>query len=821
LTLLNGLLAFGALAFTVPLAIHLLFRNRFQVMEWGAMHLLEAVVRVNRRRLQLMHLLLLLLRCLIPIVLAFCLARPVLTGFQVLPGDAPRTLVIALDDSQSMSARDSSGQTRMERAKQSIEVLLGTLSRRDEVMLMRSSQLSLPVSASSAQDAAESLRKVKAASGPVDLGNLLRAAIEAAEDGVYPQRQIVVVGDFSSDSLDDASMETLSAVAESIERKSLKPSIGFLNLGKESGQLANLSVDSIESNSAAVIAGRGGSFQATVRNASDLPVRDLRLTWYLDGSEVGQASLTVAARSSTVARLTHRIDQVGVHLLTVSVEHADVLLEDNQRSIAVDVIDEIKVLLVDGDPAQEPLEGETDYLAIALSPFAFGGEDQPDAVQTKVCLRQQLQKSVVDDAPDLVVLANVSDLSDQERSDLSQFVMRGGTLVIFDGDQVDPADYNADWTCAEGSWKLPALLGEVIGETEGENRLQQPSGSHHAIYSPWESLRTGNEQPFADIDIFAYRDLKVSRSSTESPAVASLNVQSQQSTDESVDGAAVSVREFVGEDEDSQVGAGMTLWSLGNGAPVAVLARRGDGNVVQFSIPCDTAWASLPLRLVFLPMMQQLVLDTAGNQQRVNIAVGESVVVAAESLIPTESDLQSAGIQATDEKAAASVAQGNGSQTTPNQGPVLIDEAKAVKYRIQGPDGGEESVEPSGVEGGIPRLILPSAMQRGVYQFHAETPIVGGLPAHTETIRLASIPASESVLRDADPERVRSAAELSGAMVYEEVSALASDDQQRRFGREIWRWLFAALLVLLVGELLLQQRAVATVTSTRSKVEAI
>ena len=79
---INGILAFGAIAFTVPLIIHLLFKSRFKTVDWGAMHLLEDVVRVNRRRLQVSNLLLLLLRCLIPAVLAFLLARPVLTGFK-------------------------------------------------------------------------------------------------------------------------------------------------------------------------------------------------------------------------------------------------------------------------------------------------------------------------------------------------------------------------------------------------------------------------------------------------------------------------------------------------------------------------------------------------------------------------------------------------------------------------------------------------------------------------------------------------------------------------------------------------------------------
>ena len=58
MTFVNGILALGALAFSVPLVIHLLFRSRFRTVDWGAMHLLDTVVRINRRRIQLLHLLL-------------------------------------------------------------------------------------------------------------------------------------------------------------------------------------------------------------------------------------------------------------------------------------------------------------------------------------------------------------------------------------------------------------------------------------------------------------------------------------------------------------------------------------------------------------------------------------------------------------------------------------------------------------------------------------------------------------------------------------------------------------------------------------------
>ncbi|MBT5020274.1 MAG: hypothetical protein HON04_16195 [Planctomicrobium sp.] len=84
MTYLNQGLIFGAAAFAIPLIIHILNRSRFKTVEWGAMHLLDSVIKVNHKRFRIDQLILLLVRCAIPILLAFCLARPVLTGAQAL-----------------------------------------------------------------------------------------------------------------------------------------------------------------------------------------------------------------------------------------------------------------------------------------------------------------------------------------------------------------------------------------------------------------------------------------------------------------------------------------------------------------------------------------------------------------------------------------------------------------------------------------------------------------------------------------------------------------------------------------------------------------
>ena len=108
MTLLNGLLAFGAAAFTIPLIIHLLHRSRYQTVDWGAMHLLQSSRNVNSRRIQWQQLLLLLLRCALPVLLALAMARPLLQSFLSPNGQSAMSLAIVIDDSMSMFAAGDS-----------------------------------------------------------------------------------------------------------------------------------------------------------------------------------------------------------------------------------------------------------------------------------------------------------------------------------------------------------------------------------------------------------------------------------------------------------------------------------------------------------------------------------------------------------------------------------------------------------------------------------------------------------------------------------------------------------------------------------------
>ena len=104
MTFLNAALLAGAAALAIPILIHLFHKSRFQVVKWGAMHLLESVIRTNQRRIRIEQLILLIIRAAIPVLLALAMARPVWKGAQQLMGEAKTSTVLLLDNSYSMEA---------------------------------------------------------------------------------------------------------------------------------------------------------------------------------------------------------------------------------------------------------------------------------------------------------------------------------------------------------------------------------------------------------------------------------------------------------------------------------------------------------------------------------------------------------------------------------------------------------------------------------------------------------------------------------------------------------------------------------------------
>jgi len=596
LSFLNGFLLAGALAFCIPLIIHLLNRSKFQMVDWGAMHLLESVIRVNHRRFQIQQLLLLLVRCSIPVLLALCLAIPVLTNWQALPKDTPSSLALVVDDSYSMDVVDEAGQqTLLQTALSDAQQIVAALPRGSEanVIVTGGRPQTLQDSATVDLDRVDhDLQILAGAAGPNDVPESLKAASIAVATMNNARREVVLMSDFQRDDWLAVSDEVLDRFREQWKSMPTPPAITLLPLGKRDvTKLENLTVEGLELDRATIGVGQEVRLRATVRNHSNEPQPSVRLRLKVNNEAVSATTARLDAEATSQLLMTHTFEKAGSHVVEVELDAEDALATDNRQVATVDVLETIDVLLVDGKPSNQPLRGETGFLSVALSPFAFGRQQLADLVTTKVITAGELDEAALASSR-VVILANVGRLNDRQVEWLDSFVRAGNSLVVFAGDQLAVDWYN-DKLGATGVGLLPMQLGERQGEpaTNAAAAGDETLGKHLvAQFFEHPAMQLFNETgsgSLADADIFAWHPL--------SPTTG--------------DQANIVARLETGE---------------------TLIAERsfGDGVVMLVGTAANLDWSNLPMQPTFVPLVQEWIgwMATRGLPPR-NIRVGQTAVV--------------------------------------------------------------------------------------------------------------------------------------------------------------------------------------------------
>ncbi len=140
MTFIHGYLLGGLLLVGVPVLLHLIMRQKPRHLQFPAFRFLRQRHLINRRKLRLQHLLLLLLRMGVIAALCLALARPRVAAERVAAlfnSERPVAAVLIFDTSPSMEY-SAAGQTRLEEAKQRARELLDEMDAGSQIALLDS-----------------------------------------------------------------------------------------------------------------------------------------------------------------------------------------------------------------------------------------------------------------------------------------------------------------------------------------------------------------------------------------------------------------------------------------------------------------------------------------------------------------------------------------------------------------------------------------------------------------------------------------------------------------------------------------------------------
>ena len=589
MSFLNPLLLFGGLAIASPIIIHLLAKKQIKRVVWAAMRFLKVTVDRNKRKMNIEDILLLILRCLILALLAFALARPSLRegGFGGFGGDEAAILLV--DNSGSMSATDGAV-SRFEKAQKAAGQILDGLPAGSRVAVWLVSNTVRESVSEPARDLAlarKSIREAKRTDQGTEWQPALRRAVEVLKKQPGVHKHIYAVTDGQA-----AGWKGVGEIRTQLE--AVKREIRATLVLTTEGEQGNLGITDVRLATALPTVNQPLRFEVSVANFGPAEVGGVAVSLAIDDEPPAEEQMldTIAVGGAPKSlSLFATFREPGFHTVTARL-HSDRCPFDDQRSFALRVIDEVNVLLVDGDPGAEPRDSEVFYLRNALTPVPAEMRDR-FFIKTRTVTGAEFEKTALRDF-DAVVLANVVDLSPLTADALQAYVRGGGGLLVFPGSRISVPFYNG-LLLGERSL-LPAAFGPVRGENFDETRAERPDKFFrfqakdyaHRIVESWKDPASGS---LASAQFY--------RAFTLQPAKQS--------------------------DVPGDAGLPAVVLSFADGEPAVMERPFGLGRVVQFSSTADGAWNDLPVRPIFLPLMHRtLGFLLARTGDRLNVRAGSS-----------------------------------------------------------------------------------------------------------------------------------------------------------------------------------------------------
>ena len=435
---LAGWMLWWSLAGLIPIALHFWFQRQRREIPWAAMQFLLAALQKQSRRIRLQQLILLLIRVAILVLLAIATAQPFLStqGAAWIGNTRPPLLWVGvLDTSYSMQYRDSSRQSRWEQAVTKARDMVEQLQPGDGIILMTLGNPPKVLFSEATFDRTSALlelAKLSPSARSADLATTVSVLEETldANRRMHPEltsHQVVFFSDTAGDTWNNTPSSSLESTLRSLTKGAM---LQLERVGD--GKADNQAVTQLQVEASRPQQDREITLVAEIANFSPDSDVETSVQLWLDGQTIQSEVVQLSPRERKQVRFRQRFSDPKSYRLEARIAD-DSLPIDDRRHLVVTTAADAHIVFI------EDLPGQAKYIELALSNRLASTPTSWQTTSDVVNVDDWRDLSLLD--VDLVVLCNVSSLPEQLPNLLVDFVQRGGNLLGFLGDRIDPAEY--------------------------------------------------------------------------------------------------------------------------------------------------------------------------------------------------------------------------------------------------------------------------------------------------------------------------------------------------------------------------------------------
>ncbi|QPJ66522.1 MAG: VWA domain-containing protein [Candidatus Nitrohelix vancouverensis] len=570
LSFLSPLFLFGAIGASVPVLIHLLTRRQQKHIRFSAVYLLKRSQKRSIKRATPNRLFLLILRCMAVALFSMALAGPVFNPPSNAGAVSGGTVVFILDDSLSMRTQTAKESTLYREAVETLSTLIQNLSPDTQYGIVRASSPAKILQPLTVDKKARAvyLKGSSPSFLTTDIGGAISHALDLLKVASQGTRHIILLTDLSKNGWKEDSLQMEAADLSGTKITVLD----FSSQAKAPNSVAatQATVSQQFLTNSRIIRVQTSASNFSTENA----LKGFPLTIWSDGQKQAEGVLDLPPRETSAKEMIfpnpdHSWIEGRIEL------GADSLPEDNRLFFAYQPDQTLNVLVVDGDPRTVQHQSEAFYVERALNPFSSSAAQIAPSVIT---LAELNRKNLFDYS--VIFFCNVRELPYGYESQLEQFVLQGGAVIVSLGDQTHPKWFNQ-------------TMGNLFPVT-----LDQPLHSQSAQSAFQLSFEPGDHPVLNIFEGNALREMKKAGFNTIFKVTPRAD------------------RDF------------KTPMRFSGEHAAIVESEWGKGKTFLFTSSMDRDWNDFPIQPTFLPWLQRWVKYAAhglGSVNQQNLFVGQAL----------------------------------------------------------------------------------------------------------------------------------------------------------------------------------------------------